>query len=401
MRSDLGAARTVTYPVDQPSWSFANGATFGINAGYDLQFGRFVAGPLLGMDFSGSRQSGNTPYFGARLGILATDRLLIFAMAGAQSTQHAVDASAMLSVGLNNAWPSFAILQHVMAAKAGRRWGAFVGAGAEFRVTSNWALTADYSYLETNGRYETTVNNIYFPNYPVGLRTNVSSHTFRIGLKYRLGGELAPTAMSDHTPSGTFGWTGAWIGLAAGLRTDTGFTLPAETGPADWPYRYRSRAVTGTLGGNAGYDLQIGRLVTGAMARIDFAGAGLAGNMPYFGLRAGVLADDRVLVYLAAGVQSMQATPRDGSWWWSGPLWSAELRERTAKVGRQWGAFFGGGLEYRMTANWSVSADYSYARTNSRFRDEPTFFPPSPRWRADRPAELSTHTFRLGLKYRL
>ncbi|WP_163364560.1 porin family protein, partial [Escherichia coli] len=44
------------------------------------------------------------------------------------------------------------------SAKAGRQWGAFVGAGAEYRLTGNWSVAADYSYGQTRGRFDDFVS---------------------------------------------------------------------------------------------------------------------------------------------------------------------------------------------------------------------------------------------------
>ncbi|WP_204266576.1 outer membrane protein, partial [Escherichia coli] len=73
---------------------------------------------------------------------------------------------------------------------------------------------------------------------------------------------------------------------------------------------YNQSALTGgTLGLTAGYDFQFGSFVVGPIAGIDFSHSRLAGNMPYFGARAGFLVTDQILLFLTGGIQSMQNAP--------------------------------------------------------------------------------------------
>ncbi|WP_204325552.1 outer membrane protein, partial [Stenotrophomonas maltophilia] len=87
----------------------------------------------------------------------------------------------------------------------------------------------------------------------------------------------------------------------------------------------------------AGYDFQFGSFVVGPIAGIDFSHSRLAGNMPYFGARAGFLVTDQILLFLTGGIQSMQNAP-DGEIWYLNPSdWSFRRQDFSAKAGRQWG----------------------------------------------------------------
>lgn len=198
-------------------------------------------------------------------------------------------------------------------------------------------------------------------------------------------------------------WTGPWVGVTAGIRRDAGATgTPPGPQGLIWPSD-RSALTGGTLGLNAGYDFQFGSFVAGPIAGIDFSRSRLAGNMPYFGLRAGFLATDRILLFLTGGIQSMQNAP-DGSIWYLNPSdWSVHKQGYSAKAGRLWGAFVGAGAEYRLTGNWSVTADYSYAQTRGHFNDFVSVPPAAATsgMQVNLNTTVSTHTFRIGVKYRL
>lgn len=404
MRTDMGAARSTGaswLPSDETFRGNTTHPAIGLNAGYDFQFGRLVAGPIAGFDFSTSPQSGNTPYFGARAGFLVTPELLLFVMGGAQSTQNAANVVVRYALPSN---PFFMVYVPV-GAKTGRRWGGFVGAGAEFRLAANWAVTADYSFSQTHGDFSDEVNSPY-PPYArrANLTTAVASHTFRFGVKYHLGG-ASETAAGLATPGAPaaepMNWTGAWASVNAGVRTDAGLTHDLAYLPSELGSRYRSTAFGGTIGIGAGYDVQIGRLVGGVIAGMDFSTSRLSGNMPYFGVRAGVLASERLLLFLMGGAQSMQNAPAAAAFYGQAPLWVLSTLEYGAKAGRRWGPFIGGGAEYRLSANWSFNADYSYSHTRGRF-DGAVYLPnTSYPFGVSQTTEVSTHIFRLGVKYRL
>ncbi|CEJ15036.1 OmpA-like transmembrane domain protein [bacterium YEK0313] len=400
IRSDLGAARTIEHPLNQTSWSAASSATFGANVGYDFQFGRFVAGPVAGFEFGSARLSGNRAYFGARAGFLATEHLLLFATAGIQNAQNTPEATALYLV-FGNGYPS-ARTHRDITARTGAQWAPYIGLGAEYRVGGNWAVTTDYSYALSRGEYNGTVDLFSSgPGFPIGLRTSVASHSFRIGLKYRPFGIETATTTRDDAASGPLNWTGPWLGGTVGLRTEAGLATEPGGSPLAWETRYRSTATSAAFGVNAGYDVRFGRFVMGVLAGMEVASAGLAGSSPYFGARAGVLVDERLLVYATGGIQGMQNAPLAAGWQAQIPFWTMEIHEFSAKAGRRWGAFVGGGAEYRLTSNWSVSADYSYAKTTGRFEADVLFGALLLPWHVNRTTEISTHTFRLGLKYRL
>ncbi|WP_170181733.1 outer membrane protein [Phreatobacter stygius] len=205
-------------------------------------------------------------------------------------------------------------------------------------------------------------------------------------------------------------WTGPWVGVTAGVRRDVGATgsrlIYVDPLLSGHQHQNQSAVTGGTLGFSAGYDVQFGSFVGGPIAGIDFSRSRLAGNIPYFGARAGFLATDRILLFVTGGIQSMQNAPDTAIWYQVAPFWNDLFRhDFGAKAGRLWGAFVGAGAEYRLAGNWSVTADYSYAQTRGHFNDLVSLPVPAPAVaplvRVNLNTTVSTHTFRIGVKYRL
>jgi outer membrane immunogenic protein len=163
---------------------------------------------------------------------------------------------------------------------------------------------------------------------------------------------LAPTIISNYSTG--FSWTGFYAGVNAGYGWGYNTVTPAI------PFLTDSR---GAIGGvQAGYNYDLGGFVLGAEAEFDFAGIeyvqGVAPltttfrveNLGTVRARAGVAAD-RFLPYIAGGIAFGSAII-DG----------AGTVVRQTHVG--WTA--GVGVEYAVTDNVTVRAEYAYTDLGAR-----------------------------------
>ena len=191
-----------------------------------------------------------------------------------------------------------------------------------------------------------------------------------------------------------FDWTGFYIGLQAGYgwsQVDTRFDNGAPSVSPDGD---------GFLGGaHVGYLYQWDSFVLGAEADIEFsdingsdsslAGATAASRsdinwMASLRLRAG-FAWDRVLVYATGGLAYADF---DGS---GGPA-GGPLQSYSDEV---WGWTLGGGLDYGITENWRMRAEYRY----TDFEDASGGLAPLYAG-VTASTDVDLHAVRLGVSYR-
>jgi outer membrane immunogenic protein len=133
-----------------------NGAVGGLQAGYNMQFGQFVGGLEVGVDFAGldARQScfGNYGDYTAqctnkldgivdltaRFGYLITDRTWIYARAGGAYSWGSVQPANEIGPYGTAGYQSSDV----------NRWGWLVGAGVEYALTDHWTFGVDYKYMD-------------------------------------------------------------------------------------------------------------------------------------------------------------------------------------------------------------------------------------------------------------
>ncbi len=171
-----------------------------------------------------------------------------------------------------------------------------------------------------------------------------------------LGAPRMPIAAAVVAPA--FNWTGFYVGAHAGY----GF---GRTTPTDGP-SYPMNTSGALVGGQIGFNYQINQIVLGAEA--DLAYAGISGSRTSVApqvlfvrtnmlgsvrARAG-FAVDRTLFYVTGGlgIQGGSFATNDVG---AGP-------ERYTRTGWTLGA----GVEYAMTPNWTVKAEYSYYNFGTR-----------------------------------
>jgi outer membrane immunogenic protein len=123
------------------------------------------------------------------------------------------------------------------------RVGWTIGAGIETPLWDRWSLKAEYLYVNLGS----VTNSFTSPLDPAALAgasvtttssSTIQDHIFRLGLNYRIGGDVAPMAMAsapfyakapmDHGP----GWNGFYGGINAGLGISRNPTVdPIILGP--------------------------------------------------------------------------------------------------------------------------------------------------------------------------
>jgi outer membrane immunogenic protein len=174
-------------------------------------------------------------------------------------------------------------------------------------------------------------------------------------------------------PLPIFTWTGFYVGVNGGYVFDGGRSTitgsPALLGTGFAPSGSAKTMGDGfTLGGTLGYNYQIGSVVLGLEADLNYVDLGkrvttvigplsttVAQEASYLGTVRGRLgyAFDRVLIYatggLAYGDQDASTTITAPAAFWSG-----------SKSTTRFGYTIGAGLEYAITNNWSAKVEYLY-----------------------------------------
>jgi outer membrane immunogenic protein len=165
-------------------------------------------------------------------------------------------------------------------------------------------------------------------------------------------------------PPPVFTWTGLYMGGQIGYVWGNDPISVADVGVPDGFFTIRPTGVIG--GAHVGYDLQIGPWVAGLEGSVD--GTSIHGTTTSAGvpdvtiidrspvqgslrLRLGI-AFDRVLIYGTGGAAFASIENQYSS----GLL---GLEETDSKTRSGWTV--GGGIEYAITNNWSIGAEYRYS----------------------------------------
>ena len=169
-------------------------------------------------------------------------------------------------------------------------------------------------------------------------------------------------------PLSTYSWTGFYIdGFVGGAVNSTNENVTGNTFSANV-----SAAPKGVVGGGGmGYDWDLGRplvfglFAEGALANIDGSGNLSAPKLPVtvsnatnyllgIGGRLGWLIDSSTLLYVKGGFAGGGAHPN----------FSATVSQSIDDTSTGW--LVGAGLEKRITANWSVRAEYEHYELGDR-----------------------------------
>lgn len=179
-----------------------------------------------------------------------------------------------------------------------------------------------------------------------------------------LSAELPPPA----PPAPIFTWTGLYIGGQVGWAWDRDPTTVAGFFP---PVAFSSSFASdpdGVIGGaHLGYNLQIGQWVAGIEGTVDGTSIRRSAFDPVTGITASTrevvqgsvraragLAFDRVLIYATGGAAF---TGIDNTY--AGGFLAPGAFESIARTRSGWTV--GGGLQYALTDNWSIRAEYRYS----------------------------------------
>jgi outer membrane immunogenic protein len=229
-----------------------------------------------------------------------------------------------------------------------------------------------------------------------------------------------PVARAAAQPA--MSWTGFYIGANGGYAwnpVDVSMTLGGlwftETSGPNGAHGSRDNGVTAGL--QAGYNLQLGRVVVGLEADLNFLDvdtsydSGVVNSPPLSPYRVtdsfrsrwlatarpriGVLATDRTLLFLTGGVAVSRVSFTQTLSFPTIPSTTSGAVSRT-----RYGWSIGGGLEQVLAANWSVKLEYLFSDLGSLGFSTELPFPVAPGYTQAHAAHLSTHLVRIGVNYR-
>ena len=430
----VGDPATNAYPAAPPSLH-GSGVIGGVQAGYNWQLGRWVLGGEVDFSWLNVKANGSvrpfwvTDFFDnylalssrydwlstarLRTGFLLTPEWLVYATGGLAVTR--VEDSA------SHTYPDF---QSTTTWREARTlFGAAVGAGFEYALTPAWSVRAEYLHVffnDVNPQWTTPGTTAGSP-----VKFAHSLDVARLGVNYRWGASPIMAAGAGVMPLKAAAIaTDRWSGLYAGVHAGYGWGRSNPFATADLQRgRFFDMVSTlpavhprGALGGaQVGYNWQAGAFVLGG--ELDISALGLKNDRtisPYFigagdaatfsssydwlataRLRAGIAPTPDLLVYVTGGLAVTHVTDKVTHsniplFFGIGPTRSFSATTTLL------GGTIGGGVEYRLARNWSVKAEYLYAKFNKTApqTDFVGFAPPDIGFNHD----LSIA--RLGLNYR-
>jgi outer membrane immunogenic protein len=182
----------------------------GVQAGYNWQSGRLVAGleaDLSGTDIRSSNDFsgpvGVTRFvhidqrlewlatFRGRIGFLPTEQFLLYATGGLAVGEVTTNSSLTTTVA-NNIPACIAANIGVCFGSSDRstRVGWTVGAGAEYAYSSNWSVKAEYLFVSLGRSASTGLDTRFNPPLQLVADTRNDFHIARVGVNYRFGGPV-------------------------------------------------------------------------------------------------------------------------------------------------------------------------------------------------------------------
>ena len=367
-----------------------DGGFAGGHFGYNQQIGRSVIG--LEAAFSGSLLKGNsvnpfaatvapTVSYDANLKWLAT----LTPRIGFASGNWLTFVKGGLAAGeVRSELTSTALAPARVFQEANRHVGWTVGAGVEYALTGNWLLGAEYNYYDLGsepygGRADP--RNL-IPIGPVQYSADLRFSTAMASLSYKL--DAPPPGMASYAmyPAGESvnGWTGFYAGIHGGYGWgDAGYLFvpfgnAGSFAPTPQGGAFSQSMNNGLAGGHVGFNYQFERAIIGLEGTFAWTGFSASTLNAFPDLPTG----NRGRTYATKMDLLTTITPRlgytFGNWLVYGkaglaagrvesvltnglePGPPAILQERTWQVG--WTA--GLGVEYAITKNWVLGAEYNY-----------------------------------------
>ena len=186
------------------------GVIGGGQIGYNWQQGQWLAG--LEADFSGTNIRSTNDFSGpvgvtrfvhseqrldwlatfrGRIGVLAAPQLLLYATGGLAVGQVKTNSSLTTTVANDVAACLAANIGLCMgSSNTATKVGWTVGAGAEWALTSNWSVKAEYLYVDLGRSNSTGFDARFAPPLPLFASTKDDFHIARVGVNYRFGGPV-------------------------------------------------------------------------------------------------------------------------------------------------------------------------------------------------------------------
>lgn len=376
--------------------------TGGAQIGYNYQFGKGLVGIEADVngnsDFKGSVLGGDdsramsvagkadvSGTIRARAG-LVIDNTLVYATGGAAWADFK-----QTGIEFNNvtASPTFGAPTGVTANRSGVLWGGVIGAGVEFALANNWIVGGEFLHTMYQDRDANIITaagasgcGAARPTANCVIRDQLTTDVARVRLSYKFG-DPVPVSTDAYASAGpryakapalasVYSWTGFYIGgNAGGGMASSRF---------DDPCFYCSSAMPArgffTGGGQIGYNYQFGSGLVGIEADVngnsDLKGSVLGGDDPRamtvttkaqvsgtIRARSGVVIDN-ALVYVTGGA-AWANVQQAGVEFDNNPL-SATFGVPTGRTanrsGTLWGGVIGAGIEFALTSNWIVGAEY-------------------------------------------
>lgn len=276
---------------------------------------------------------------GARVGYLFNPSTLGYALGGYSWQRFELDGS---SFGENFSFEE-------------DRSGYIVGAGMETVLGGAWTLKTEYRYANYG---DGTV--LRFGGEDGGsLSVEPSTHTFTLGVNYKLGAENGGAAIE--VPA--YNWTGFYVGVAGGA----GAAVTEISGGGASFNGLGSEGVLGEI--TAGYDHDFGSFVAGIQVAAHYSdikselNLGFGSNSLDFDAtadygfdllaRGGMKVNESTLAYVIGGYS-----------WQNFEIEASATGQGSQKVA-EWdvgGFTIGGGLETALTANTTVGFEYRYTQ---------------------------------------
>ena len=191
-------------PNPLPGTLHPNGFTGGGQVGYNYQFGSLVAGLETDLSYAGfdKTDSATGPFtiggtlttkiqskldwFGtvrARLGVLPTDNLLLYATGGLAYGGVRTTTTASNMPGFNCTGPNGSIYCGA-GSTSGTSIGWTAGGGFEYALARQWTVKAEYLYLDLGSR-SVTFSDLDLPGGTLTANTGFKAQIVRGGLNYR------------------------------------------------------------------------------------------------------------------------------------------------------------------------------------------------------------------------
>jgi outer membrane immunogenic protein len=234
--------------------------------------------------------------------------------------------------------------------------------------------------------------------------------------------------------AGAYDWTGFYVGLNTGLGINNSDYSVRPTGdfliaPPD-PYNsLRTNSgklsdVAFTVGGQLGYNYQVGYLVFGLEVDLNYDGADESSyvNRPlpltfpdvgnsiqtvkqqidYFGTvraRFGFTPTDRLLIYGTGGLAYGEVSSTSNATSSNSTVFPGNIDGSGSFSTAQTGWTLGAGCEYALTHNWSVKLEYLYIDLGSRSYTY-SAQPPYSNYSYTTDLDTTEHIIRVGVNYR-